>query len=231
MSLIRIPKPELSKSNLVLTGILATKHDGDFDYSALAKDASDKARRSAQAIRSRIEDTRKNLILIGEELRAIKALLAHGQFGAWVKSEFNWSQRTAENYMAVAEKLGAFKIETVSILPAVTQYKLAAAPEPVQKAVVAKLEIGELTPKAVKGFIAEHQSHAGKSKIKIPGPANGITKPQQSEPLDQVSPAPAVVFLKSMLPLTDLKHLLTLLKGVSGESFLALLRVDVKDGG
>lgn len=221
---LKVPKNQALEADAALSDLLVTKHATNFDYAALEKDVAERARSSAEFIRLRIDVAKKNLIQVGTELCKIKALLAHGQFSVWIKSEFNWSHRTAQLYMTVAKNLGSLKSETVSLLPPSIQYKLAAANEPVLKAVVAKLETGELAPGAVKGFIAEHQNHTAKKKVKTEEPTSGIPNAQQSASLDKVSAAPAVAFLKNMLPSADLKQLLTLLHGVSGASFLAMLR-------
>lgn len=51
------------------------------------------------------------IIEVGRELAAAKAGMAHGDWLPWLRTEFDWDERTARNYMRVAE---AFKSETVS---------------------------------------------------------------------------------------------------------------------
>jgi len=74
-----------------------------FDYAVL-----DGARRATveecrDDIRCRGRRMADDIIGIGKALRTAKALLPHGQFGPWLKAEFDWSQPTARRYMQVAE--------------------------------------------------------------------------------------------------------------------------------
>jgi hypothetical protein len=59
---------------------------------------------------------RRNKFKIGEILIAVKEhpLVPHGRFLKWIESEFQWTDRTAENYMNLAR---SFKFETVANLP------------------------------------------------------------------------------------------------------------------
>jgi hypothetical protein len=41
-----------------------------------------------------------------QELLAVKEALPHGQFLRWLRAEFGWPERTARNFMAVAEQFG-----------------------------------------------------------------------------------------------------------------------------
>ena len=45
------------------------------------------------------------IILIGEQLAAVKARLPYGLYGDWLAKEFAWSERTARNYVQVFETL------------------------------------------------------------------------------------------------------------------------------
>jgi DUF3102 family protein len=84
------------------------------------------------------------LIRMGMTLHGAKAHLPHGQFGAWLKAEFDMSERSAENYMSVAQAFGS-KSETVADLPPTLLYKLAArsSPQQIREKVVADLEAGK----------------------------------------------------------------------------------------
>jgi len=55
----------------------------------------------------------KDIVVIGQRLIEVKTVLDHGQFGPWLRTEFNWTDRTAQNFMRVARR---FKSETVSDL-------------------------------------------------------------------------------------------------------------------
>ena len=45
----------------------------------------------------------------------MKNALPHGRFGPWLKAEFGWTERTAQNFMNVAGQFGS-KTEMISDL-------------------------------------------------------------------------------------------------------------------
>lgn len=61
---------------------------------------------SAKLIREAIDASTEERIKAGQELRKVKDALEHGQFLRWLKSEFPFTPRTAENYMQVAYIVG-----------------------------------------------------------------------------------------------------------------------------
>lgn len=115
-----------------------------FDYQQLDSATADTLRRAVDEIRACRLDVGRRIIRIGEKLHAVKARLAHGQFGGWLEAEFGWSDRTARNFMQVAEVFRE-KSEIVSDLPASLMYKLAAPSTPVhiRETVISQLESGQ----------------------------------------------------------------------------------------
>jgi hypothetical protein len=84
-----------------------------FDYSLLEAQVAKQARSAADRIRERVKKTVEDIIEVGNDLLAVKEALEHGHFGAWLRAEFGWTDRTARNFMAVAEQFGG-KTETLS---------------------------------------------------------------------------------------------------------------------
>ena len=84
---------------------------------------------------------------IGAELIRVKAAVGQGNFLGWIKAEFDWSERSAQNYMSVAERIGA-DAKRLSYLPLATVYRLAApsTPEPVRQSIIERLDKGEVVP-------------------------------------------------------------------------------------
>lgn len=64
------------------------------------------------------EQTRRialyNSIEIGRRLVEAKSLIKHGEWGAWLKSSVQYSQRTADNLMRIFEEYGADQITLLS---------------------------------------------------------------------------------------------------------------------
>ena len=53
----------------------------------------------------------QNIIEVGKRLIRAKSLLAHGEWQNWLKDNFNLTDRTARNFMAVAERFGKTEID------------------------------------------------------------------------------------------------------------------------
>lgn len=129
-----------------------------FDYNALDLEDKIVVQQKTDEIKTLIKRTAQDVFDIGQKLSEIKARLGHGHFGNWLKAEFEWSDRTAQNFIRVYE---SFKSENVSDLhfSQTALYVLAAAPEE------ARLEAIELAKeKAIP--LAEVKKIAEKHKTK-----------------------------------------------------------------
>lgn len=116
---------------------VAIRADTQLDPQTVASEA---AKRIA-SLQTRIFD---DVVEIGRELIAVKEAIGHGNFTPWLNEQFGWTERTARNYMSVAEQF-ASKRKCVSGLPLATVYKLAApsTPAPIREKLVERLEAGE----------------------------------------------------------------------------------------
>ena len=65
----------------------------------------------ANRIRELQADVQRGIFQIGFELIAAKEQVGHGGWADWLKKEFEWTQRTANNFMRVADRFG--KMENV----------------------------------------------------------------------------------------------------------------------
>src|SRR5687767_10360995 len=87
-----------------------------FDYSELTEDFQGELIAAADRIRKRTRRAVTDIIENGRDLLTVKSELEHGQFLAWIKAEFAWSERAAEYYMALAREWGDVPA-TVANLP------------------------------------------------------------------------------------------------------------------
>lgn len=101
---------------------------GGFSYDAMGPAAAD-AMAAAQRIQAHMLGTKVSILEIGSDLKAIKGKLEHGLFGKWVASECDLSERTAQRYMAVAERFEG-KQHILKVLPVRVIYALAASSTP-----------------------------------------------------------------------------------------------------
>src|SRR5918912_824865 len=124
------------------TGELVVIEPQPFDYSSLEGKTAEKVQAAAERIRQTVKRTIEDIIEIGNELLAVKEALEHGQFGAWLRAEFGWTDRTARNFMGVAEQFGS-KTETISDLIEPTAAYLLAAPSASDEARQAAIGLAE----------------------------------------------------------------------------------------
>lgn len=146
-------------------------------YAGLDLETRIVVRQRTGEIKTLVQRTAQDLIEIGQKLVEVKARLEHGLFGAWLQAEFEWSERTAQRYMSVAQ---AFKSDTVSVLTnaeARALYLLAApsTPESVREEAVRRAETGErITYSAAREMVQGQRQEV--SPLKLDGedrPANG----------------------------------------------------------
>jgi Protein of unknown function (DUF3102) len=154
--------PTESKDELVVVGT--------FEYGSLETNVADQVQSAAHRIRECMLRTLAGIIGVGSELRAVKDALPHGQFSRWLRAEFGWTERTARNFMAVAERFGP-KTEIISEMriDPTAAYLLAApsAPDKARQAAVQRAEGGErITTNVAKDILAMARKKAmGKTGV------------------------------------------------------------------
>jgi hypothetical protein len=140
------------------------------------------------AIRQLGKQTVENVVEIGRRLIECKKLVGHGNWLPWLEREFRWSDRTALNFMRVAE---LSKSETVSNLnlPVKALYLLTAPSTPTEARdeIIDRAEAGETVPVAkVKRIIKDSKSRA-RSSSKT---GKSRPQPQADEAAKAAAPKP-----------------------------------------
>jgi hypothetical protein len=102
------------------------------------------------------------VVQIGEQLATLKARLNHGQYGDWLRAEFDWSESSAQSFVQVYEVFGKNpKFGDLGHLIARSgQYLLAreSTPEAARDEALARAEAGEqVTHKAAKEIVERHK--------------------------------------------------------------------------
>ena len=128
-----------------------------FNYDLLETKLADKVRTAADRIRDRIKKTVEDIIEVGNDLLAVKEALPHGQFLPWLKAEFGWSERSAQNFMNVAEQFKSAKIADLPIQPSAAYFLAApSVPDEARQKAVEKAEAGEeITFAAAREIVAD----------------------------------------------------------------------------
>jgi hypothetical protein len=115
-----------------------------FDYRDLSANDSCFLAERAQHIREAAKRTAQGIVQIGQWLSEAKGRLKHGQWLPWLRTEFGWSDRTAQNFLQVHR---AFKSANFSDLEIdVSALYLIAAPktpQPVRAAIIERAQTGE----------------------------------------------------------------------------------------
>ncbi|WP_052055485.1 DUF3102 domain-containing protein [Myxosarcina sp. GI1] len=75
-----------------------------FDYGNIDSETKLTVEQRASEIRSLIRQTAQDIVSIGQKLTEVKEKLKHGNFGSWLKAEFNWSLSSATKFMQVSEQ-------------------------------------------------------------------------------------------------------------------------------
>lgn len=131
-----------------------------YDYAQLDTPTGNTVRGAAIEIKAHAERAKSSMIIIGQKLTSVKALLQHGQFEDWCSVEFDMSQRTAQRMMAAAETFGD-KGDTVSLLSDSAMYMLSApsVPEAARVEVIEQAqETGQSPTKAeVQAVLDKHK--------------------------------------------------------------------------
>lgn len=106
----------------------------EFDYGQYEPELADELHQAAERIRSRGQEQISAIIDIGKELNDVKRKVGHGNWGAWLNTEFAMSVATADRYMRgadfISHKGAQGKFVTVTNLTPGLLYKLSAKSAP-----------------------------------------------------------------------------------------------------
>ena len=112
----------------------------------------------ADRIRKLAADVQRGIIEIGTELIAAKAEIGHGGWSDWLKKNFDWTDRTAQNFMRVAERFG--KTENVFGFKPSTLIQMLALPVGSEDEFIAQQDedgkpVNEMSARDVKNAVKE----------------------------------------------------------------------------
>lgn len=136
----------------------------NFQYENIPSDTAFSIKAATERIRLRMKRTAEDIIEIGRDLIEVKDALPHGQFGDWLKAEFEMSEWTARNFTNVADKFGTKTGKIPDFTPSIL-YELSApsTPEPVVEQAIQKADDGErITVADVKKWKAAHKKSQDK---------------------------------------------------------------------
>ena len=122
-------------------------------------------------------------IEIGRRLTEAKEMLPHGQWGDWLKTEVEFSQSTAQNFMRIFAEygdsqtslFGDAKSQTLGNLPYTHALKLLAVPAEEREEFVAEHHVDELSSRALEKLIRERDEAREAAEAWEDGARNAVT--------------------------------------------------------
>jgi hypothetical protein len=148
-----------------------------FDYSRLEGPLAERVQSAADRIREKVKRTLLNLIEVGEDLLSVKEALPHGDFGRWLKAEFGWGERMAQNFMSVAERFGKTEIIADLKIAPTAAYLLAApsVPDAARQVALDRAEAGEqITTAVAKKIVADARKTRPRAAKAVPPDQLGL---------------------------------------------------------
>ncbi len=136
----------------------AATDDTTFDYNALDPNIAALVQSRTVTIRARKQRVCADLVELGHDLLDVKESLPHGQFHNWLKAEFGWSERTARNYMSLANTFGHLDPATLAGAEPTALSLLASpsTPEDVRDHFITQAEHGEtITARDVRNALSD----------------------------------------------------------------------------
>lgn len=131
-----------------------------FDYAELDTETRIVVQQRTTEIKALMNRAASDIIDIGQKLIEVKAQLGHGSFGGWLAAEFDWQERTAQNFMLVANQFKSANFADLKIAPSAL-YLLAApsTPESVRIEAIDRAAQGEtITYSTARGIVSNHKN-------------------------------------------------------------------------
>lgn len=152
-----------------------------FDYKHLDRDIRSRIIDATTRLHVLERKTGEQVLEIGRILIEVKAALGHGQFGAWLESEFGWTYESARRFMRVAEVFGENTQIVGFALSALYALASGTVSDEVRQEFIAKAEAGErVTHRDVKARIATKDIEAVRESMYRPATLRGDEIPSDS---------------------------------------------------
>lgn len=129
-----------------------------FDYAALDSETRIVVQQRTTEIKALMKRAASDIIEIGQKLIEVKARLGHGKFGAWLEAEFDWTERTAQRFIVVADRFT--KNDNLSAFAPSALYLLAApsTPDSAREEALERAEQGEpITHQTAREIVTNHR--------------------------------------------------------------------------
>lgn len=162
-----------------------------FEYSQLDTETRIIVQQKASEIKTLMRRTAQDIKEIGHKLIEVKQQLGHGKFGNWLEAEFGWTDRTAQNFMRVADTFKSENFSDLALAPSAL-YLLASpsTPDEARQEAIERARQGEVVSRAVAREIV-----GGKEEER-----NGQTYTMNTAAIGQGRPMPRIMQVEEERP-------------------------------
>lgn len=108
--------------------------------------------------------TAENIILMGQKFIEAKKLVPHGGWGEWLESKVGFSQRTANQFMRIAQEYGS-NSQAISNLEATKIYLLMELPIEERENFINQNDLHSMTTRDIKKKLKDYKRNSGIYKI------------------------------------------------------------------
>lgn len=100
--------------------------------------------------------TAENIILMGQKFIEAKKLVLHGEWGKWLEEKVGFSQRTANQFMRIAEEYGS-NSQAISNLEATKIYLLMELPVEEREGFISQNDLKNMSTREVRSRLQEYK--------------------------------------------------------------------------
>ncbi len=139
-----------------------------YDYNRLDPAKREVIQHHTKEIRRLIKRAAENVIETGEQLISVKEALPHGEFSHWLQEEFEWKERTAQNFMCVAREFRFVNFAHLQQFAPSALYLLAApaTPTTARQEALAKASNGEtVTYTLARDIVDQHREEVDLQEV------------------------------------------------------------------
>lgn len=169
-----------------------------FNYTQLDGPTAELVQAETAAIKQLAKPAAQAALEIGQHLLTVKAALPHGHFLPWLQAEFTWSERTARNYMRIAERFKSAKFSDLNISLSALHLLCGADSETVESAFTIARQDGGLTYTRASQLVYPDSAYIQPNPELAAGRRQPIILGDDPDPADD----PDYVEFVNVLPLT-----------------------------
>ncbi len=180
----------------------------EFDYAALDTETRLVVQQRCDEIKERLRDSVQATWDIGQRLVEVRDRLGYGRFYSWLKVEFEWSPRTAYNYISVFESFKSCATFSQVEIATSALYLLASpsTPEEARSEALERAKLGETITRSKAKEIASKHKKSAKPKATEPVMSDVLASVETSS-TTAAEPEPAQHTKPSGSPINETEQL------------------------